>query len=162
MKTAYSEPTIITMTERKLVGQRVAMSLVDNKTPDLWRSFMPRLKYIQNRVSNEIISMSVYREPIQLGDLSQKFEKWSTVEVSILDNVPNGMETFILKCGLYAVFHYQGLSTDNTIFIYIFSTWLPNSNYKLDDRPHFEILGNKYRNGDPNSEEDIYIPIKLR
>jgi AraC family transcriptional regulator len=34
--------------------------------------------------------------------------------------------------------------------------------YELDDRPHFEILGDKYKNNDPNSEEEIWIPIKLK
>lgn len=29
--------------------------------------------------------------------------------------------------------------------------WLPNSDYLLDDRPHFELLGDKYKNNDPNS-----------
>jgi AraC family transcriptional regulator len=39
---------------------------------------------------------------------------------------------------------------------------LPNSNYHLDDRPHFEILGEKYKNADPGSEEEIWIPIKAK
>jgi AraC family transcriptional regulator len=34
--------------------------------------------------------------------------------------------------------------------------------YFLDDRPHFEILGDKYKNGDPDSEEEIWIPIKQK
>jgi AraC family transcriptional regulator len=38
--------------------------------------------------------------------------------------------------------------------------WLPNSAYALDDRPHFEALGEQYKNNDPNSEEEIWIPIK--
>ena len=32
--------------------------------------------------------------------------------------------------------------------------------YTLDDRPHFEILGEKYKNQDPDSEEELWIPIK--
>jgi predicted transcriptional regulator YdeE len=44
-------------------------------------------------------------------------------------NVPNDMETFTLTGGLYAVFDYKGLSTDNSIFQYIFETWLPSSEY---------------------------------
>lgn len=47
-------------------------------------------------------------------------------------------------------------------FGYIFGTWLPNSGYIMDDRPHFEILGAKYKNNDPESEEEIWIPIKER
>jgi AraC family transcriptional regulator len=29
----------------------------------------------------------------------------------------------------------------------------------LDDRPHFEVLGEKYKNNDPTSEKEIWIPI---
>jgi AraC family transcriptional regulator len=72
------------------------------------------------------------------------------------------METYTLPGGLYAVFFYKGLNTDTSIFEYIHRTWLPNSNYLLDNRPHFEILGEKYKNADPNSEEEIWIPIKLK
>ena len=42
----------------------------------------------------------------------------------------------------------------------ILTKWLPHSNYNLDDRPHFNVLGDKYKNNDPDSEEDVYIPIK--
>ncbi|EPE83362.1 GyrI-like small molecule binding domain protein [Leptospira noguchii str. 1993005606] len=40
---------------------------------------------------------------------------------------------------------------------YIFQEWLPNSGYKL--KPHFELLGSKYKNNDPTSEEEVWIPI---
>ncbi|MFT5513068.1 MAG: AraC family transcriptional regulator, partial [Bacteroidia bacterium] len=45
-------------------------------------------------------------------------------------------------------------------FGYIFGEWIPNSIYDIDSRPHFEILGDKYKNDHPNSEEEIWIPIK--
>ena len=67
------------------------------------------------------------------------------------------MEAFTLRGGLYAVFDYQGNSPE--IFQYISQKWLPNSDYKLDKRPHFEILGEKYKNNNPDSEEEIWIPI---
>lgn len=28
---------------------------------------------------------------------------------------------------------------------------------RVDDRPHFEVLGGKYQNNSPNSEEEIWI-----
>ncbi|MEP1984886.1 MAG: GyrI-like domain-containing protein, partial [Maribacter dokdonensis] len=40
--------------------------------------------------------------------------------------------------------------------------WIPNSEYQLDGRPHFEVLGAKYKNNDPNSEEEVWIPIKAK
>lgn len=139
------------------------MSLANNKTGELWKSFMPKRSEITNRVTNDLISMQVYK-PTHFTNfmLTNEFEKWAAVEVTDFDNVPEGMETFTLRGGLYAVFHYIGSSNDPGIFEYIFSTWLPHSGYDLDNRPHFEVLGDKYKNADPASEEDIWIPIKER
>ena len=78
------------------------------------------------------------------------------------DQVPEGMKTFILEGGLYAVFDYKGSSADPSIFQYIFSQWIPQSNYSVDNRPHFEVLGARYKNNDPDSEEEIWIPIKIK
>lgn len=137
------------------------MSLADHKTAILWQSFMPRRKEIENKVNADLISMQVHLDPLRLGDLHQEFDKWAAIEVSDFNHIPPEMETYTLEGGLYAVFHYKGLSTDNRIFIFIFKEWLPGSDYLLDSsRPHFEILGEKYKNGDPNSEEDIYIPVR--
>ena len=72
------------------------------------------------------------------------------------------METFDLVEGLYAIFDYKGLNNNPLIFNYIFEEWLPHSIYELDDRPHFEVLGENYKNNDPNSEEEIWIPIKVK
>jgi AraC family transcriptional regulator len=156
------QPRIETLVGKKIIGKRMVMSLADNKTGDLWRSFVPRRREIRNNVNAEFISMQVYDQPVDFSNVNQEFEKWAAVEVSDFDAIPDGMETFTLSGGLYAVFHYKGSSTDTRIFQYIFGTWLPNSDYLLDNRPHFEILGDKYKNADPNSEEDIWIPIKRR
>lgn len=156
------QPRIENLTQKKLVGKKLKMSLADNKTFDLWKSFRPRRKEIKNSLNDEMISMQVHNEPLRIGDLSQEFEKWALVEVSDFEKIPNEMETFVLESGLYAVFYYKGLNTDNRIFIYIFGDWLPNSDYLLDERPHFEILGEKYKNGEPNSEEEIWIPIQKK
>lgn len=29
-------------------------------------------------------------------------------------------------------------------------------------QPHFEVLGEKYKDNDPTSEEEIWIPIKAK
>ena len=154
-------PRIETIGEKKLIGKKVKMSLADNKTGELWKNFMPQRSLITNHLSNELISMQVYGATY-FADFNptHEFVKWATVEVSDFDRVPTGMETYTLTGGLYAVFDYQGSSNDNRIFQFIFESWLPNSNYVLDERPHFEVLGDKYKNGDPSSEEEIWIPIR--
>ena len=139
------------------------MSLADHKAAELWKRFMPGRKQISSILSDNLISMSVYK-PAYFAEFkpTNNFEKWAAVEVANFDDVPNEMETFVLPGGLYAVFAYKGLSTDNSVFQYIFGTWLPGSAYVLDDRPHFEVLGEKYKNNDPASEEEIWIPVKTK
>lgn len=154
-------PRIEILLEKKLIGKRLQMSLANNKTKELWQSFMPRRKEIQNSIGTDLYSMQVYDSLyFTTFDSNNRFEKWATIEVKDFHTIPDEMETFTLPSGLYAVFFYKGLNTDTQIFQYIFGTWLPNSEYVLDNRPHFEILGEQYKNNDPNSEEEIWIPIK--
>jgi AraC family transcriptional regulator len=154
-------PRIENLTEKKLIGKRISMSLANNKTGELWQNFMPKRRIISNNVSNDLISLQVYK-PTHFSDFKpdNEFEKWATVEVTNFDVVPVDMETFSLEGGLFAVFDYKGSGSDPSIFQYIFRTWLPDSDYMLDTRPHFEVLGDKYKNNDPSSEEEIWIPIK--
>jgi AraC family transcriptional regulator len=156
-------PRIETLEERKLVGKRLTMSLANFKTGELWRAFLPRRKEISNNLTNDLISLVIYKpDHFKFFKLTNEFERWATVEVSDFDNVPAEMETFTLPAGLYAVFDYKGLNTDNSISQYILETWLPNSEYDLDNRPHFEVLGEMYKNNDPTSEEEIWIPLKMK
>ena len=157
------QPRIEILKEKKLIGIKLTMSLTENKTGELWRGFVPRIKEITNRTTNELISMQVYDPTYYINfNPNKAFEKWATAEVKDFNHVPNNMESFTLTGGQYAVFDYKGSSNDPSIFQYIFTTWLPNSVYGLDNKPHFEILGEKYKNNDPNSEEEIWIPIKMK
>ena len=158
-------PDIRNIQEKKLVGKRLKMSLDENRTFELWKSFMPRRKEIKNNLTNDLISLQVYNNFSNENDFdsSWAFEKWAAIEVADFDSVPDGLETYLLDEGLYAVFLHKGAaSTGATTFQYIFGTWLPNSAYALDKRAHFEVLGEKYKNDDPNSEEEIWIPIRAK
>jgi AraC family transcriptional regulator len=93
------------------------MSYADYRISELWRAFMPRRKEISNNVSNDLISFVVYG-PTHFADFkpTNEFERWAAVEVDNFDHVPDEMETYILPSGLFAVFHYTGLSTDIAAF----------------------------------------------
>ena len=157
------QPRIETINDKKLIGQRLKMSFADYRISELWGRFGLKRKEVTNNLNDDLISLVVY-QPTHFIDFkpTNEFERWATVEVANYNYVPPEMETFDLQGGLYAIFNYKGLNTDNSIFQYILGTWLPNSDFKLDNRPHFEILGEKYRNNDPESEEEIYIPIKKK
>lgn len=157
-------PRTETINEKKLVGKRMTMSYADYRIGELWGSFMPRRKEITNTLTNDLISLVVYA-PNHFIDFkpTNQFERWATVEVQNFNNVPDELETYNLSSGLYAVFNYKGMSSGAAAFFqYIYSEWVPNSEYILDDRAHFEVLGEKYKNNDPSSEEEIWIPIKAK
>ena len=156
-------PRIETVKEKRLIGKRAKMSFAYDTTFQLWKSFMPRRKEIRHKDGKELYSVKVY-DRFYFYDFNPNtvFDKWAAVEVEVYNGVPKNMERFILTGGEYAVFEYKGLDTDHTIFEYIFNEWLPNSEYILDDRPHFEILGAKYNTNSPDSEEEICIPVKKK
>ena len=146
---------------KKLIGMKLTMSLTENKTPLLWKSFMQRRKEITTAVGTDLISMQQY--PAGYFDSfspTTEFIKWAAIEVVDVNKIPEGMEAIILPGGLYAVFLHRGSASEGAkTFQYIFQTWLPGSEWSLDDRPHFELLGEKYKHDDPTSEEEIWIPI---
>ena len=154
-------PRIETLAEKKLIGKSMTMSLTSNKTGELWRSFMQRRNEIKNVVGSDLYSLQVYDQKYFANFRpGTEFTKWAAVEVSHIQDVPEGMEPFTLPGGAYAVFTYKGPASGGAqVFQYIFTTWFPSSGYTLDDRPHFEILGEKYKNDHPDSEEEIWIPI---
>lgn len=156
-----TKPRIELLKEKKLLGKHLRMSLTDNRTGELWRNFMHSRKLIKNSVDSLLYSLQVYDSSyFRHFNPAAEFDKWAAVEVSDYQEIPEGMEEFILKGGLYAVFEHKGSGNDPSTFQYIFNNWLPDADYLLDNRPHFEILGEKYRNNDPGSEEEIWIPIR--
>ncbi|MBE7174893.1 MAG: GyrI-like domain-containing protein [Mucilaginibacter polytrichastri] len=148
--------------ERRLTGQKLRMSMADNRTAALWQGFMPRRAEISGRVNDLLISMQVYdagHDPSRF-DPQAGFDRWAAVEVGEGAPVPEGMLPFIIPAGLYAVFLHRGTSQEAPrTFGYIFGEWLPASGYAIAQRPHFEVLGAKYRNNGPASEEEIWIPV---
>lgn len=148
--------------EKKLVVLTQKMSISENKTFLLWNSFMKRKGEIQNAIGSDLFSIQIYESDYFDRFYPKKeFLKMAGVEITSFGNIPDGMEAFVLKSGKYAVFEYKGNPKNGgEAFQYIFQEWLPNSGFSLDNRPHFEILGTKYKNESDESEEEIWIPIK--
>ena len=158
------QPQIKSLPEKKLIGHSIEMSFIENKTFQLWSGFMPKRKEIKNTVDENLYSLEVYPENhFDNFDPNDIFQKWAAVEVSNFENVPSDMKTLIVPSGLYAVFLHSGPAVEaHKTYQYIFAEWLPNSEYVVDERPHFAVMDEKYKKDDPNSEEKIWIPIKNR
>ncbi len=155
------KPEIRRMAEKKFIGKKLQMSFASNRTSELWKSFMPHRNEIVHRNGSELFSIEIYPPDFfDNFDPANEFEKWAAIEVSSFSYIPSGMESIVSPEGLYAVFIHRGpASAGPKTFNYIFREWLPSSEYLIDNRPHFAVMGEKYKFDDPLSEEEIWIPI---
>lgn len=159
------EPTILTISERKLVGMKIRTSLAENRTFELWNKFHPRLKEISNLKNSDLYSIQVFDEDLEFSRFTPQtaFEKWAAAEVESFDEIPEGLETYTIPAGKYAIFIHRGLPSEfPETSRYIFGEWLPNSGFELDNRPHFEIMNENYRPDDPLAEEEVWVPVLLK
>jgi AraC family transcriptional regulator len=159
------EPRIEALPEKKLVGKRIKMSFADNKTRELWQSFMPLARSaMANAAGVKFYSVEIYEPHFFLDsfDAQKEFEKWAAIEAGNFEAVPENFEMLTIPEGLYAVFLHQGTASDGVkTYQYIFETWLPASGFSLDERPHFALMGEKYKTDALDSEEEIWIPVKV-
>jgi|JI10StandDraft_1071094.scaffolds.fasta_scaffold72047_7 AraC family transcriptional regulator len=158
------EIKIVNINSKKLIGKSLLMSFLNDKTGMLWGSFAPFMKDIPNRVGGGKISLQFYTDDF-MSNPNLPFTKWATVEVSDYENMPEELQKLEIEGGMYAVFHYKGNVLGAPAFFgKIFTETIPNSKYQLDNfRPHFELLpAGKYDPMDENSEEDVYISVKLK
>lgn len=150
-----------TSREIKIVGQRLTMSFVENTTAQLFRSFMPRRNEVLNRTSSDLLCVQIYPPKFfQNFRPDRPFEKWAGVEVSAFENIPAEMETIVVPSGLYAVFLFKGtMAKAGSFFEQVYGNWFASSGYRIDSRPHIDVIGSKYKHNDPESEEEIWIPV---
>lgn len=150
---------------KQIIGNSIRTNFTNNKTAELWKLFLPHRSKVLHTINQHLISVQVNGSDFNIHHFNPHtvFEKWAGVEVNHFENVPENMETLIIPPGLYAVFLHKGLPSEgHKTFQYIYGTWLPESIYEYDYRPQFEILDERYSNTNPSSEEEIWIPIKIR
>jgi AraC family transcriptional regulator len=157
------EPEIIDFPETRLIGSRIRMSFVNDRTSELWRGFRPVASKIAKRIGSESYSVKVYDASYSFSsfDPSAEFDKWAMVAVSDDAEVSDGLESLTIPGGKYAEFIHVGpASAAPRTFGYIFSQWLPASEFELDLRPHFEILPEGYDPFSVDGTERVLIPVR--
>ena len=147
------------------VGMSLEMSTAHDRSPELWQSFMPNRKKISNAVSEDVYSIQEFKQlpDFTLAVSDELYTNWAAKEVSSIQSVPEGMKSFNLDAGSYAVFLHKGTPAEFPATAkFIFQTWLPASGYRVENRPFFQVLTTEYKPADPTSEEEVYLPIALK
>ena len=157
-------PIILTLESINLIGHALEMSLIDDRTQELFSKFMPNIKQIYTTKKTDVYEVLIYdANYLKKINPEKTFTKWACVKAVHCKLVTTSMESLTIPKGLYAVFNYKGVAKNFGMFMQsIYTTWQPNSAYIIDNRPHFNVLGGQYKNNQPNSEERVYIPIKLK
>ena len=153
------EPKVVVIESFMVVGMKVETRMADNKIPELWQLFLPRIHEIKHRTNQyDTYGISEYSDNY-VDDL---FTYWACVPVDRLDEVPDGMAAKRVATAQYVVVTHKGkLDSMGNALDYLHTTWLPKSGYQFDEKDGFERYGEKFLGGDnEESETEIYIAIK--
>ena len=125
----------------------------------LWSQFAPRMGEIGARVGEHTYGLCLLPAEGERDD--GKFTYVASVEVSTLDDVPEGMIGVEMPAKRYAVFAYEGGIGPQLgqAMQYIFGHWLPNSEYALDGAD-FEYYDERFDAATGTGIFLIYVPVR--
>ena len=155
------EPIIKETKASYFAGQSLTMSLINDRTSELFRSFMPNRNNYQSIDKGVIVyDIRVYpKDYYEPFNPSSEYTKWAAIRIDKDKFQENPKENISIESGLYAQFTILGNEAPPDLFQYIFSTWLPQSLYQLDDRAHFDMLWPDLDQRGAVSKQVICIPI---
>lgn len=156
------KPKIIEIETKKFIGMSVITSFANDNSSELISKFLPVQHEIENRKTENLFFIQKYESYFwYLEDkLKRIFEKWLAIEVENFEKTPPNMRTFLLQGGKYAVFIHKGTTVNfHKTINFIFEEWIPESDWQIDNRPHLELLGEKYSPYSKDSEQEIWVPI---
>lgn len=156
------EPRIVQLQDQAIVGVAGFISFTRFDVAPLWQALMPVYAAIPHVQNQTRLSVAVYPNNFfESFNPEQTFQKWAAVPVTMIESsLPQPCTSMTIPSGMYAVFQHKGnFEAFAHTVQYIHNQWLPQSPYQLDNRPHFEILTDTYKNNHPDSEEEVWIPV---
>jgi AraC family transcriptional regulator len=149
------KPKIVSRPAFVVVGLKVRGKNENNEIPQLWQAFGPRVREIQNIVDDRV----AYGISVNMDESTGEFDYVAGFEVSASEEIPEGMVRFEVPGGKYAV-SATTLPKIGETFHNAYHTWLPESGYQAAGGPELEVYDERFDSEDPNSEFDLYIPVK--
>ena len=156
-------PVVKQIPDKLIIGRKIATSITQYNPFELWSKFMPKRKEILNPISAEVLSIQIFQEDTFASTSFNEntlFDMWAAIEVTKIEQPPADMESYIIYGGTFVTFTLKGEQPTLTEqYNYLINDWLPKEGYCIDNRAHFQVMGDKYKRNDPNSEEEAWIPI---
>lgn len=149
------EPKIVKKEAFSVIGMHCRGRNQEGEIPEMWREFGPRVPEIQNIVSDSV----AYGISDNMDPDTGEFDYVAGFEVSDVPEVPEGMVHWAVPGGRYAVFRTTLPNLGET-FKYVYYEWLPRSAYEHRPGPDLELYDEAFDAEDPDSEFEVYVPIK--
>lgn len=159
-------PKIVEISDFLVAGLRGETTLRDNKLAELWQSFNAIAHTVPNPLPRArgigVCESCTNGSTLYSMSDDVPFTEVVGLEVATLEGLADPFVGKIVKGGRFAVFTHRGsiLRLPQT-FEYIWGTWFLATNEELDAREDFELYDERFLGiSHPDSEMDIYIPIK--
>jgi len=155
------EVKIVKKDAMKIVGMSVMSTIKENTIPQLWQDFNQKACKIGNVLTKGVAVGVCPPVDTKNFDDNTPFKYIAGLIVENFDDVPEGMESYEIPAQKYAVITHKGaLDTLQKTYIYFYNTWVKESNYEFTFGAEFELYDSRFKFGEPDSEMDIYRPIK--
>lgn len=159
------KPIIKTIEKMYIVGMVYEGKNQNNEIPEMWQRFIPRMHEIQHTKGNgrSYGICQPLEEKLEDVDLENPsdFKYLAGLEVSSIEDIPEGMVYWEVKKQKYAVFTHTGsVELLGDTYKAIYSKWLPESGYDVVFTYDFEMYDASFKPGDEQSKMYVYIPIK--
>jgi AraC family transcriptional regulator len=160
-KVRCTPPGLIEMSEKTLVG--IAFFIEDNtEINDLtkeWYRLFNKVHSIKNRIIPErYYQVQYWSESQALGGMYF----FTGIEVTQISELNPLFVVKTIPAGKYLRFIHKGLSNKvGYTYKYIYTQFLPDTDYRLTRPFNFEFYGERYKGAcNEQSESEIYIPVE--
>lgn len=150
-----SQSRFTTLPAFTVVGLLLHTRPMSPEIPALWDRFVPRMGEIQHQ-SEQHVSYGL------MGHFDQTtgmFDYMAGSAVTQVAQLPSGMTRWDVSANTYAVLETVLPKIGETMD-YLYTTWLPSTEYQAVDAPSFERYGEAFSPENPVVE--IYVPVKKK
>jgi AraC family transcriptional regulator len=154
------EVVILEREALKVVGMKISTTIEENKIPQLWNEFIPRIAELKE-VAVPDCSLGICLYEGKDFEAGAPFSYLAAVVVKDDSVVPEGMIFYEIPATKVAVFTHTG-SVENLAetYEYIYEEWLPESGYEIAEADELEWYDTRFKYDDPESQMDIHVPLK--
>lgn len=151
------EPKIVELDGFKFVGLRYFGDNKNQEIKGLWGEFNKNYNSFKHvKAGSPAIGLC-----IMLPGEMEKFEYSAGFMVDSTADMDPMFVSRDVPPSKYAVFTHKGLLNNlHETYDFIFSKWIKECGYEVGTALNFEWYDDRFKDNDPSSEFDIYIPIK--